>query len=269
MIERVRQGRPLEDIFILDCHAHIGGDAQDFTIRDNTPEKILEVMDRMGIDQICISSMTAIWGDVERGNEETMAVVGRYPNRFLGYVVVNPRYPGSLLTELERYRNVPGMQMVKLHPFVHDYPVTGRKYQPVWEYCQERDVIVLSHTQGADRNCSPLMFDTVARTFPRVTILLGHMGVTHQGLDEALEVAAQHDNLYLDITSSFSPFGSIERCVREVGADRVLFGSDIPFFEQAVNFGRVAYARISDADKEKIFGLNMKQLGQRHSSTRV
>jgi predicted TIM-barrel fold metal-dependent hydrolase len=52
----------------------------------------------------------------------------------------------------------------------------------------------------------------------------------------------------------------IERFVREVGADRVLFGSDTPLLEPAAQLGRIAYAKIPEADKVKILGLNTKRL---------
>jgi predicted TIM-barrel fold metal-dependent hydrolase len=51
----------------------------------------------------------------------------------------------------------------------------------------------------------------------------------------------------------------IERFVRELGAERVLFGSDIPLPEPAAALGRIAYARISEEAKRKILGLNIKQ----------
>jgi predicted TIM-barrel fold metal-dependent hydrolase len=52
----------------------------------------------------------------------------------------------------------------------------------------------------------------------------------------------------------------IERFIREVGAERVLFGSDIPLLEPAAALGRIAYARISEEAKGKILGLNIRQL---------
>ena len=52
----------------------------------------------------------------------------------------------------------------------------------------------------------------------------------------------------------------LERFVKEVGADKVLFGSDIPFLEPAAEIAKIVYARISESDKKKILGLNMKRL---------
>ena len=67
-------------------------------------------------------------------------------------------------------------------------------------------------------------------------------------------------NLYLDVASSQPHVGMIERFVKEVGAERVLFGSDMPVLEPAAQLGRVAYAEISEDNKEKILGRNVQQL---------
>ena len=119
---------------------------------------------------------------------------------------------------------------------------------------------MLAHTWESDKNCGPGLFADIAREHPRAKIILGHSGVTYDGCQQAIEVARQHDNLYLDTASSQPHIGMIERFVREVGADRVLFGSDIPLLEPAAQLGRIAYARIKETDKEKILGLNAKEL---------
>jgi predicted TIM-barrel fold metal-dependent hydrolase len=40
----------------------------------------------------------------------------------------------------------------------------------------------------------------------------------------------------------------------------VLFGSDIPLLEPAAQLGRIAYAKIEEAEKQKILGLNIRRL---------
>ena len=52
----------------------------------------------------------------------------------------------------------------------------------------------------------------------------------------------------------------IEQFVREVGADRILFGSDMPFVNANAQIGKILYAKIPDEDKRKILGLNMAEL---------
>jgi predicted TIM-barrel fold metal-dependent hydrolase len=48
--------------------------------------------------------------------------------------------------------------------------------------------------------------------------------------------------------------------VRELGADRVFYGSDLPLFDQASQLGYIGYARLSDVDKRKILGGTTRRL---------
>jgi predicted TIM-barrel fold metal-dependent hydrolase len=75
-----------------------------------------------------------------------------------------------------------------------------------------------------------------------------------------IEDLRNHDNLYLDTATSQLHVGMIERFVREVGADRVLFGSDIPLLDPAAQLGRIAYAKIKEEDKVRILRLNAGRL---------
>jgi predicted TIM-barrel fold metal-dependent hydrolase len=104
------------------------------------------------------------------------------------------------------------------------------------------------------------MFAPISRSHPRARIILGHSGVTWRGYEQALETAQAAPNTYLDITGSQSHRGILERVVARVGADRVLFGSDMPYLEAAVSLGRILSAKISDDGKERILRCNFRKL---------
>jgi predicted TIM-barrel fold metal-dependent hydrolase len=150
--------------------------------------------------------------------------------------------------------------MIKLHPFLHRYAVTGPNYREMWEFADRTSAVVLSHTWEADPTCGPLLFEPLAGQYPGARIILGHSGVTRKGYEEAIQAARRRENLYLDLTGSQSHEGIIEHCVEQVGVERVLFGSDLPFLEAAMGIGRVAFARLPDSQKEAILGLNFKRL---------
>jgi predicted TIM-barrel fold metal-dependent hydrolase len=48
--------------------------------------------------------------------------------------------------------------------------------------------------------------------------------------------------------------------VKEIGAHRVLYGSDMPFHDPAFDMARIEYAKISDAEKKLVMGENAKKL---------
>lgn len=74
-----------------------------------------------------------------------------------------------------------------------------------------------------------------------------------------LEALHRHPHLHLD-TSRLAQFGGIETVVQEVGAERLLLGSDSPTRSLLSPINAVAAAAISDDDKRAILGGNAARL---------
>ncbi len=259
ILDQVKSALPLSDITVIDCHGHLGGWPLMSMPKNDVPA-IVATMDRLGIDRLCLSHFLGIFCDFRRGNDITGEVVRQYPDRLIGYTTINPHYPDEIVAELDRCRELYGMRLVKIHPFCHEYPADGPGYRELWQYADEKEMVVLTHTWESDKTCGPGMFGPIAHEHPHVKIILAHAGATQRGCEQTVNVLKQHDNLYLDVATSHLHVGMIERFVREVGAERVLFGSDMPVLEPAAQLGRIAFAKISEEDKEKILGLNMERL---------
>jgi predicted TIM-barrel fold metal-dependent hydrolase len=120
--------------------------------------------------------------------------------------------------------------------------------------------VVLVHTWESDPNCGPLLLAPIARAHPRARILLGHSGVTWRGTMQAMEAAETASNLFLDLASSQHHRLILEKCARRIGAERILFGSDMPFLEASMTLAHVLTARISDVEKERILRTNFLTL---------
>jgi uncharacterized protein len=249
----VRLGQALSGVRIVDCHTHLGVLAQ---LHVDEPEvaQLAGVMDRLGIQVSCPSAYMALGGDYVWGNDVVAAAMSTYPGRYLGYIVVNPNYPEDMLPELERCLARGPFIGIKLHPDYHDYPPDGPAYEPALAWVNERGMVALSHNWG-----SAAHLDRVAQRYPRVTFIQAHTGGAWKGrvVSDWLELARRQANVYLDVAISVTWYGALERLVKAVGSDKVLFGSDCPFIDPAVVLGRVACSRLPDAAKERILGANM------------
>jgi hypothetical protein len=254
--DRARRGIPLTDLHIIDAHAHLGrcpiihaayGDA----------EGIIASMDRIGIQTTCLSSFQALGGDYHQGNDRVADAVKRYPSRLLGYVTLNPNYPDDIERELRRGLDELGCFAVKLHPTWHEYPPDGPAYHRVFAEMQARRGVVLSHTFGG-----PTTLESLASRYPNVTFIVAHVAAVYDAkLAEALAVVMDNrPNIYLDMALSVARYGDLERWVEAVGAGRLLFGSDVPFNDNAHQVGRVTHAAISAADKRAILGGTMAEI---------
>ena len=258
--DKVKDGLPLEDVLIIDAHAHLGACA-DGRMYIPTPDAdtMVRLMDRMGVDLACINASVTS-PDYRKGNDLTAEAVRRYPDRFVGLARVNPHYPDEVRPELERCFEELGMKGIKIHPTCNDYPVDGEGYEEVWRFASERRTFVLSHTWYNSSTCSPRMFASLAERYPDVTIILGHSGGNPKGYMEAIGVARRYPNVYLDLCGSLITGAWVKRIVEAVGAEKVLYGTDFPFIDPFYEFGKVCFAGIGEEEKRRVLGLNMAEI---------
>jgi uncharacterized protein len=255
---KASRGIPLSDELVIDAHCHMGRYFS-FNIPRCEAADMVHAMDRLGIRACIAAHHAAILPDYRFGNDEVLRAMEAYPGRIYGYATVNPNYPEREVVEEVERCIAAGMVGVKIHPDLHQCPVDSEKYRAVWEFANERALPLLSHTGTGGMN--PVRtFGTLAEKYPNVKILLGHAGFGSAGADQSIEVAREHPNVYPEITGSTVVYGTLERMVRALGADRVIFGTDLPFLDARPQVGRVAFAKISDDEKRQVFGLNASKL---------
>ena len=241
---------------VIDMHGHYGPFSGIYFPKPYA-EGMLDTLDGCGMRCIVISGHHALI-DPEDGNPEVADVVRRYPGRFYGYRAVDPTRPDQLARELARYHNDPGFVGLKLHPSWHAYPINGPNYTPAWEFAQEHRLIVLTHSWGGSAYDRPEQVAEMAARYPGVTVLMGHAGFG--AWDTAMALAREHDNLYLELTAAYRVSGIIERFVNEVGSHKVLFGTDLPWFDPHYAIGCVCFSRITDEDRHNILHRNAERL---------
>jgi uncharacterized protein (TIGR03086 family) len=135
-------------------------------------------------------------------------------------VWVSPGGPGA---DEVRQRLADGAVGLKLHPSYDEYPADTNGLDPALRVAAETGVPVAVHT--APGPSDPDLVRRLAERFPEVPFVLYH---TFLGPPEGRRRAARHaqqlTNLYLE--TSWCRSAEVRRLIDEVGADRVLFGSD-------------------------------------------
>jgi predicted TIM-barrel fold metal-dependent hydrolase len=130
----------------------------------------------------------------------------------------------------------------------------------VWRLAERVGKPVLAHTFADTPWSDPLRFDAVAEAFPSVRIILAHAGVLPVGFRRSIELCGRHRNLYVDTSGSYMTGHWIGRLVGELGAERVLYGSDAPFIDLRYGLGRVLGARLSESELRQVIGANARAL---------
>lgn len=205
----------------IDHHNHIWtGNAvgEDFLDQDMSVEGLLRSMDADGLDMAGVCSIAQ---DIQ--NDYVAESVRKHPDRLFGVCFVDPREKNAVNT-LRRYLDM-GMRGLKLHPRLHGFPFSSHKLvDPLMAVCEEYDVSVFGHGGNEEFNM-PFDFEEMARTFPKVKVILGHL-CAPGAVDSAIMAATRTSNLYLD--ASLCSLGNLRVAIRKAGPEKVLMGADWP-----------------------------------------
>ena len=249
------RGHRLDAIEVIDVHGHYGPVFQ-FNYPHFGADDLLSEMDRVGVDKIIMSGMRALSGDPVEGNKEMLQVCNEHPDRFLMHYVANPHYASKFDEMIAPYLDHPLVKGIKVLAEGHVYPLGGPAYRRVWEVSAERGMPVLIHLLPK-RDAEA--FVKIADEYPAARLLMAHHGGP-ENLDMHLPMIRDKTNIHVDTCVSLLPVGTMERLVNELGVERVLFGSDMPYLNLGGQIGKVLLAKFGDDVKKKILAGNAKRL---------
>lgn len=260
ILERAWDGKPVEDMEIIDGHAHFLHEGHQAATRVFMNKAdigaVVERNKTLGVDITVASPWTGIWTDYEIGNQETAEGLAAFPENFIGYAVFDPNYVEDWDRELREVYGVKGMMGMKPYWPRMGIPYNDQRFQPWWEFGNEHHLFAKMHPSD---NFVKEMHDLATR-FPHVNFLLAHSGWSWQHARNHVALAREYPNCHCEITFTSVTNGTIEWMSEQVGSDRVIYGSDCPMRDPAPQFGWVVYADISEDDKRNILGRNMRRI---------
>lgn len=240
---------------VIDFHGHVGRWESAGLVDD--PDRMLQAMDSVGIDQSCVFNI--FYPDGRTGNDLTARFVERHPHRFIGFAYVSPLMADKMAPELERAIDHLGMRAIKLYPSYTPFPLDNPVWDPVYEFAHRRGLVIITHT-GIEPTTAPRFLAQIAPRFPNARFVAGHAGNIEPFRSQAIRAAQACPNVYLETCSSFRSPGVVEELVRKAGAERVLYGSDSPLMDPRSQIGKILTADISDRAKQQILGENACRL---------
>jgi hypothetical protein len=247
---------------IWDVHTHLSG------VPGDTPEarlgKLLEYADRLGIARLCVfMGMTWTYDPspevLRRDNDEVLRALRHFPDRAFGFVYLNPKHTQASLDELNRCVRDGPMVGVKLWVAQHCNEPT---LDPIVARATELKAPVLQHAwqkitgnlpgESTSRDVAEL-----ATRHSHATIISAHTGGEWES---GIRTIRPHPNVYAELCGSDPTAGFTEMAVRELGAERVLYGSDAGGRSFASQLAKVLGADISDHDKRLVLAGNLKRI---------
>jgi uncharacterized protein len=246
---------------IWDGHTHIFAGSGTIAQR---MDRMLECADRVGIRRMVVFmgvkfSADPAPDDMRRQNDDVLEAVAHAPSRIFGFVYLNPKHVDASLAEMERC--------------VHDGPLVGIKLwiamhcnepnlDPIVRRAVELKIPVLQHTffrlgGNLPGESSPADVATLALRHSDARFICAHTGADWERGIRAIRAAP---NVWAE-TSGFDPTaGQVEMAVRELGAARLVFGSDAGGRSFASQLAKVESADLSAADRRLVLHDNLRGL---------
>ncbi|MGE5417040.1 MAG: amidohydrolase family protein [Acidobacteriota bacterium] len=156
----------------------------------------------------------------EPDNKPVVDAVARNPERFIGWIAVNPNLQTEAMQVIEDLSVLPGMIGVKVHWFFHRF--AHDMLDQVAGYCQERSLPMLVHLPPDPDACFYL-----PHKFPQLKVIYAHAGVPW--FKKVWGLAHSLPNVFIDLSSDYLDAKSLRMAVEYVGHRKCLFGTDGPF----------------------------------------
>jgi predicted TIM-barrel fold metal-dependent hydrolase len=158
-----------------------------------------------------------------------------------------------------------GARGIKIHPLVQGFSPDDPGLGPIYETCVELGLTVLSHSgrSRTDTQADPFAFGTVMERHPDLHLLLAHLGGA--SWRQVAPFAAAYPAVSFDLCEIISWTGApnapsadeLGRLIRDIGSERVLFGTDFPWYELDRTVDQLmALPHLSDEERRGILGEN-------------
>ncbi len=260
ILEMARAAERLDGVDIVDAHAHIGDTPAD-AIWPQQPGELLEDLDRCGIGIAIFSHVGAIFAltpeSLVGAHDSSARAVREHPRRLRAYMVFHPHQLETSMKQVKRIIE-PGSPFIglKLHGALHQYPADGPNFRPAFEFARQHRLPVLYHAAGIGDDW-PKGVARLADEFTEVPIVLAHFGPGEELLPTLMK---GRGNLYIDTCLSTGRFRQVERVVRSIGVEKVLFATDAAFNSAVAGFAKVAMADLPESEKKMVLGGNARRI---------
>lgn len=259
----LRREDPEEEAGVWNFHCHLGG------LPGRTgPEKVesaLRLADRLGIGRLIfcmgmeVGPLAPAPEALRRYNDECMEAIRPHHPRVLGFAYLSPEHAEFSVGEIDRC--------------VRDGPMVGvtlwcarrcsvPEIDPIIRRATELKAPIYQHTWmkvggNPPGESTPLDIAELARRHPQAPLICGHAG---GDWELGIRAVRASKNVSLELAGFDPTAGVAEMAVRELGAERVVYGSDTGGRSFASQIAKVRGAELPERVKRMILGGNLRRL---------
>jgi predicted TIM-barrel fold metal-dependent hydrolase len=237
---------------VVTAARHFDDSAAQPTVQDVdwSLDNLRRIMDRHDIARVVTCSLRGRLYDFVSGNDETLDAASA-DDRIIPAATVDPRRHFGCLSEVERCADL-GFQVFRFFPLSQGWPLTGLPFIRLCETLAEYDPVVMlpagpwGHQTAVARKIADFGFAVIIT------------GATFHTVAEAMSLA-EYSNICWE-TSGMHMGGAIQAMISEVGAGRVLFGSNSPEYSFEAELNLVTDTGLDHQAQEAVLAGNAARL---------
>ena len=210
-----------------------------------------QAIQKHGISRACTLSTVGFLHNWVEGNAATAAACEGKPE-LIPVATIDPRgfFPSTRIPD-----SLSGgcFKMVRFFPDEQDWPINYAPFTAILDQLEPAGLPVM--ISAARSGQATALLEWAKGRGARFVLT----GTSYEGIAEAVAVMRKADNIFIE-TDSLIACGAIELIVKEIGADRVIFGSGCPTASLAGALRQIQFADLPDTDKQKILSENIKRI---------
>lgn len=244
---------------------------------DGTVSGLCASMEHAGVDWSVVLPVATNPAKTASLNDASIAQTGKHG--LIHFGAIHPDTPDAL-SELEHIAQA-GLKGVKIHPVYQGVDIDDPRYLRILDKAGQLGLIVLMHA-GEDIGfpgvvrCSPEMTARALRQAGPVKVICAHMGGWHNWnevvdylgptsvmLDTAFtlgEITPLEEGDYTKEERLMLAGEPFVQLIKAFGSERILFGSDSPWADQATYIEQFCALDLTQEEKRNILGENARKL---------
>jgi predicted TIM-barrel fold metal-dependent hydrolase len=188
------------------------------------------------VDKSIVLGFKSRYLRAEIPNQLVAEYVKRAPEKLIGFAGIDPTERAAA-GEVRIAREDLRLRGITISPAIQDFHPADSRAMRVYEACEELGMPVLIHPVGPTTEYSklefgrPYLLDEVARTFPKLRVVIAQMG--QPWVDETICLLGKHPHVFADVSGllgrPWQAYNALVSAYQYGVIDKLLFGSDFPY----------------------------------------
>ncbi|MBI3863067.1 MAG: amidohydrolase family protein [Planctomycetia bacterium] len=234
----------------------------------------MHYVERMGIERVF---SLEIGGSLDRPfdvtgiEEQQLEILARDGHRVSGLTCVDPADPDRSVEKMIKWiRNGPCVGIKYAGHGRHEFRVNHPRNDAIIALAGDLNAVIYIHSWlksgGEPRSpgggnlsgeATPMDVVELAKRFPEVPFICGHSG---GDWELGIRAVRSQKNVFLEFAGSDPHSGAVDLAVKELGADRIVWGGHVPSRSFATELAKVLDADITFEQRQQILGGNLRRI---------